>query len=44
MKNLEIDTEILDFLRERKNLLAFSHGSDSTALFYTLLNLGVKVD
>ena len=44
MKNLIIDTEILDFLRDRKNLLAFSHGSDSTALFYTLLNLGVKFD
>lgn len=44
MKNLIIDSEILDFLRERKNLLAFSHGSDSTALFYTLLNLGVKFD
>ena len=44
MKTLNIDTEILDFLRERKNLLAFSHGSDSTALFYTLLNLGVKFD
>lgn len=44
MKTLNIDTEILDFLRDRKNLLAFSHGSDSTALFYTLLNLGVKFD
>ena len=44
MKNLEINTEILDFLRGRKNLLAFSHGSDSTALFYTLLNLRVKFD
>lgn len=44
MKTLNIDTEILDFLRGRKNLLAFSHGSDSTALFYTLLNLGVKFD
>ncbi|MBO7369853.1 MAG: tRNA lysidine(34) synthetase TilS [Campylobacter sp.] len=39
-----MDTEILDFLSDRKNLLAFSHGSDSTALFYTLLNLGVKFD
>ncbi|MDA3048278.1 tRNA lysidine(34) synthetase TilS [Campylobacter sp. JMF_08 NE1] len=44
MKTLNIDSEILDFLRGRKNLLAFSHGSDSTALFYTLLNLGVKFD
>lgn len=44
MKNLIIDSEILDFLRDRKNLLAFSHGSDSTALFYTLSNLGVKFD
>ncbi|MDA3043496.1 MULTISPECIES: tRNA lysidine(34) synthetase TilS [unclassified Campylobacter] len=44
MKTLNIDIEILDFLRGRKNLLAFSHGSDSTALFYTLLNLGVKFD
>ena len=44
MQILNIDTEILDFLRGRKNLLAFSHGSDSTALFYTLLNLGVKFD
>ena len=44
MQNLKINTEILDFLHGKKNLLAFSHGSDSTALFYTLLNLGVKFD
>ncbi|MBO7370383.1 MAG: tRNA lysidine(34) synthetase TilS [Campylobacter sp.] len=44
MQILNIDNESFDFLRSRKNLLAFSHGSDSTALFYTLLNLGVKFD
>lgn len=44
MKNLEINTEILDFLRGRKNLLAFSHGSDSTALFYALLGENIKFD
>ena len=39
-----IDDNIINFLKNKKILLAFSHGSDSTALFYTLLNLGVKFD
>lgn len=31
-------------LKEGKNLLAFSHGTDSTALFYILLKLGIDFD
>lgn len=36
--------EILEILKNGKNLLAFSHGSDSTALFYILKNIGVSFD
>ncbi len=31
--------DFLDELKNKKNLLAFSHGTDSTALFYALLGL-----
>jgi len=35
---------ILDFLKKGKNLLAFSYGVDSSALFYLLVELGVEFD
>ena len=45
MKNSpEIPSKILALLRAGKNLLAFSHGVDSTALFYILDEAGVKFD
>ena len=45
MKNSpEIPSKILALLRAGKNLLAFSHGVDSTALFYLLDEAGVKFD
>lgn len=45
MKNSpEIPSKILALLRASKNLLAFSHGVDSTALFYLLNEAGVKFD
>ena len=45
MKNSpEIPSQILALLRASKNLLAFSHGVDSTALFYLLDEAGVKFD
>ena len=45
MKNSpEIPSKILALLRAGKNLLAFSHGVDSTALFYLLDEVGVKFD
>ena len=45
MKNPpEIPSKILALLRASKNLLAFSHGVDSTALFYLLDEAGVKFD
>ncbi|WP_298784306.1 tRNA lysidine(34) synthetase TilS [uncultured Campylobacter sp.] len=45
MKNSpEIPSKILALLRAGKNLLAFSHGIDSTALFYILDEAGVKFD
>nr|WP_314374843.1 tRNA lysidine(34) synthetase TilS [uncultured Campylobacter sp.] len=45
MKNSpEIPSKILALLRAGKNLLAFSHGIDSTALFYLLDEAGVKFD
>lgn len=34
----------IDILKNEKNLLAFSHGSDSTALFYILENAGISFD
>lgn len=41
-EKLRIKPEILEILSSKRAILAFSHGSDSTALFYTLLSLGVK--
>lgn len=42
--SLKIEPEILEILRFGRSILAFSHGSDSTALFYTLLDLNLKFD
>ncbi len=39
-----IKAEILSLLKKGKNLLAFSYGSDSAALFYILLEFGVEFD
>jgi len=36
--------EYLDFLRTQKNLLAFSGGSDSTALFFLLVEANIDFD
>lgn len=36
--------EIKNLLKKGKNLLAFSYGSDSTALFYALVKMGVCFD
>ncbi|ARJ56812.1 tRNA(Ile)-lysidine synthetase [Campylobacter cuniculorum DSM 23162 = LMG 24588] len=39
-----IKNEILEALRGQKNLLAFSYGSDSTALFYILMDFNIEFD
>ncbi|MDY4860343.1 MAG: ATP-binding protein, partial [Campylobacter sp.] len=39
-----INLEFLSELRGKKLLLAFSHGSDSTALFYLLLQANISFD
>lgn len=39
-----LDERVLRVLSSGKNLLAFSHGSDSSALFYLLQDLGVEFD
>lgn len=39
-----IKNEIIKLLKGRKNLLAFSYGSDSTALFYILMDLKIEFD
>lgn len=39
-----IKDEIIKLLKERKNLLAFSYGSDSTALFYILIDFKIEFD
>lgn len=44
MKNLVLDNELIIFLQGKKILLAFSHGSDSTALFYLLHEAKVKFE
>ena len=36
--------EVKNLLKKGKNLLAFSYGSDSTALFYALVKMGVCFD
>lgn len=40
----KIDSEILELLKSKKSLLGFSHGTDSTALFHTLNELGASFD
>ncbi|MFQ6342645.1 tRNA lysidine(34) synthetase TilS [Campylobacter sp. VTCC 70190] len=41
---MKIKDEILALLKRGKNLLAFSYGSDSTALFYLLVREGILFD
>jgi len=42
--NLLIDTSLSDLLKNHKNLLAFSAGGDSVALFYLLLDNQIDFD
>lgn len=44
MDKLELKPELLADLKQEKNLLAFSHGIDSTALFYLLEENSIKFD
>ena len=39
-----LNNSSLDLLKDKKNLLAFSHGVDSTALFFLLKKLDIKFD
>ena len=39
-----LDKKALNFLKDKKNLLAFSAGSDSTALFFMLLEKKIDFD
>ncbi|EPP8196122.1 tRNA lysidine(34) synthetase TilS [Campylobacter lari] len=39
-----IDSKYLNHLKQGKNLLAFSHGSDSSALFFMLLEKNIDFD
>ena len=41
---IKLNEEVLKKLKNGKNLLGFSYGSDSTALFYLLLNLNIPFD
>ncbi|MGG7048265.1 MULTISPECIES: tRNA lysidine(34) synthetase TilS [unclassified Campylobacter] len=41
---IKLSQECLKILKGSKNLLAFSHGTDSTALFYLLCEHGVEFD
>ncbi|TQR34730.1 tRNA lysidine(34) synthetase TilS [Campylobacter sp. MIT 99-7217] len=41
---MNINAEVLKELKKGKNLLAFSYGSDSTALFYLLTRLDIAFD
>ena len=41
---MKLSDEILRTLKGGKNLLAFSYGSDSTALFYALVGQGIEFD
>lgn len=41
---MHLNDELLSFLKKGKNLLAFSYGSDSTALFYALLEQDISFD
>jgi len=42
--SIKIDDEVLEELREKKNLLAFSGGIDSSALFFLLREEGIDFD
>ena len=44
MKKILLDKEIIDFLKKRRNLLAFSGGVDSVALFFILQQEGIDFD
>ncbi|MDL0088136.1 tRNA lysidine(34) synthetase TilS [Campylobacter gastrosuis] len=44
MCEIEISAQIIKLLKGGKNLLAFSHGVDSTALFYILDEFGINFD
>ena len=41
---MKFSDEIISVLKGGKNLLAFSYGSDSTALFYALVGQGIEFD
>lgn len=41
---MHFNDELLLYLKKSKNLLAFSYGSDSTALFYALEEQGISFD
>ncbi|MBZ7941130.1 MULTISPECIES: tRNA lysidine(34) synthetase TilS [Campylobacter] len=41
---MQIKHEILELLKKGKNLLAFSYGSDSSALFYFLMQKNISFD
>lgn len=41
---MQIKDEILALLKKGKNLLAFSYGSDSSALFYLLMQEKIDFD
>lgn len=41
---MRLSEKLVKRLKKGKNLLAFSYGSDSTALFYTLLEKGISFD
>lgn len=42
--DIKISEESIDYLKGAKNLLAFSGGIDSSALFYILLEYGIEFD
>jgi len=42
--SIKIDDEVLEELKEKKNLLAFSGGVDSSALFFLLRDKGIDFD
>lgn len=41
---MKLEKEIINFLKGKKSLLAFSYGSDSTALFHLLLSTRIDFD
>jgi len=44
MEKIILPENSLDILKDRKNLLAFSGGIDSSALFYILIENGIDFD